>query len=741
MGFETKNRILNKIKGYYFHFAPTGVTDQENQNHLQEQVLYGFVVLSLIVSFAVFLSNIPEIIKNQFWVLLIIDTIGYFSCLGVFIFRNLPYKVRAIWICAFFYGIGIAIVYSVGPFLASREWLFAFCLISSIFLGWRGAVIALTLNGVTLIVLGFLVDYGFWRGAGGIEYTLEGWVRVAADMFFLTIVVTFFVTYIFNKLKQSVQKNKEYSILLLEEKSDLEQSRKKLEKEIKERIVAQNELRDTREKERRILDSVAAGIIVVERDTRKIVFANSTALSFFGVHENFLIGKICHGYICPAELDKCPIIDLGQQHNFSEKELLTATGATLPILKTVVPIEFQGNDCLLETFIDISERKRLESQLAQYQKMQALGTLAGGIAHDFNNILAAIMGNTELVLMDADPSRRGYRNLLEIKSASLRARDLVKQILSFSRQTSVDQKPTGLDSIILEGLEIIRATLPKSIRIETSLTPNIGLVNADSTQVHQVLINLCSNATDAMSGQDGTLKIELNTIMTDEPIMCVQGNLPPGNYVVLSVVDNGKGIAPENIQRIFEPFFTTKEVGKGTGMGLAVVHGIMESHNGGVAIESVVGQGVRFNCYFPVFLGAVDPVKDDADILVSPGSGSILFVDDEEMIVEYSKALLEKFGYRVTAFVSSQDALDAFAETPDNFDLVITDMSMPGLNGADLAGKIRKIRPEVPIILSTGYRDAALRDKILTAGVSYLLDKPINVGQLMQTINRLIEKS
>jgi PAS domain S-box-containing protein len=741
MGFETKNRILNKIKGYYFHFAPTGVTDQENQNHLQEQVLYGFVVLSLIVSFAVFLSNIPEIIKNQFWVLLIIDTIGYFSCLGVFIFRNLPYKVRAIWICAFFYGIGIAIVYSVGPFLASREWLFAFCLISSIFLGWRGAVIALTLNGVTLIVLGFLVDYGFWRGAVGIEYTLEGWVRVAADMFFLTIVVTFFVTYIFNKLKQSVQKNKEYSILLLEEKSDLEQSRKKLEKEIKERIVAQNELRDTREKERRILDSVAAGIIVVERDTRKIVFANSTALSFFGVHENFLIGKICHGYICPAELDKCPIIDLGQQHNFSEKELLTATGATLPILKTVVPIEFQGNDCLLETFIDISERKRLESQLAQYQKMQALGTLAGGIAHDFNNILAAIMGNTELVLMDADPSRRGYRNLLEIKSASLRARDLVKQILSFSRQTSVDQKPTGLDSIILEGLEIIRATLPKSIRIETSLTPNIGLVNADSTQVHQVLINLCSNATDAMSGQDGTLKIELNTIMTDEPIMCVQGNLPPGNYVVLSVVDNGKGIAPENIQRIFEPFFTTKEVGKGTGMGLAVVHGIMESHNGGVAIESVVGQGVRFNCYFPVFLGAVDPVKDDADILVSPGSGSILFVDDEEMIVEYSKALLEKFGYRVTAFVSSQDALDAFTETPDNFDLVITDMSMPGLNGADLAGKIRKIRPEVPIILSTGYRDAALRDKILTAGVSYLLDKPINVGQLMQTINRLIEKS
>ena len=352
---------------------------------------------------------------------------------------------------------------------------------------------------------------------------------------------------------------------------------------------------------------------------------------------------------------------------------------------------------------EVVERQRLEEQVVQAQKMQAMGTLAGGIAHEFNNMLAAILGFTQLASDDVAPSTPTYQHLQSVLSAGNRAKELVQQILTFSRQSNPERQTVSLSGLVEENLSLIRASLPTTIAIESAIAPDSGTVLANPTQLHQILINLCANAEYAMRQTGGILTIDVARIEVDVPIVAIDGQLQPGSYVRLTVRDTGCGMPPDVMARIFEPFYTTKGIGEGTGMGLSIVHGIVSSHGGAMTVKSRLGEGSEFAFYLPRLDMPVLVEPSDTPDPLSQGRGCILYVDDEALLVRLGQEMLGSLGYGVIATMSSGKALELFAEDPQQFDLVITDQTMQEMTGEQLAQELRRIRSDIPIILCTGF--------------------------------------
>ena len=389
----------------------------------------------------------------------------------------------------------------------------------------------------------------------------------------------------------------------------------------------------------------------------------------------------------------------------------------------------------------ISERKRLEAQLRQSQKLEAIGTLAGGIAHDFNNILTAILGYAELALNDIREESSAWNYLHEVRKAGLRAKTLVQQILTFSRRTEQPRLQVQLPLLIEEALTLLRASLPSTIAIRQAITPEVGTVLADPTQLHQVLLNLCANAAHAMRTTGGYLEVRLEAVDVDEHMAVQHPELPLGPYVCIMVTDTGHGMTPEVMERIFEPFFTTKAPGEGTGMGLALVHGIVTSHGGAVTVASVVGQGTTFTVYLPRSADSTcdaAPQPEASLTAAPPGAERVLFVDDETALVSLGEAILKHLGYEVVACTSSTAALEAFRAAPHHFDLVITDQTMPHMTGERLTQAIRCLRPDVPIILCTGFSPDMHAERARELGIDALLMKPLAMQELAQTIQQVM---
>ncbi len=373
---------------------------------------------------------------------------------------------------------------------------------------------------------------------------------------------------------------------------------------------------------------------------------------------------------------------------------------------------------------DITGRKKLQAQLQQAQKMEAIGTLAGGIAHDFNNILAAIIGYTELIGLRIKDEAKVRRYLQELRNAGNRARDLIGQVLTFGRQSGEEQQPLYVSVILKEGIKLLRASLPSTIEIRQKIQMDSGKIVANPTQVHQVLMNLCTNAAYAMREEGGVLEINLERIDVDSPTAALHPDLHPGPYVRLTVSDTGHGIPPENLGRIFDPYFTTKEKGEGTGLGLAVVHGIVRSYGGAIEVNSEPGKGSTFQVYFPRIELDVKEIPRTVEPFPT-GNERVLFVDDEESLVEMGREMLEHLGYSVVTKTSSIEALELLHKEPDAFDLLMTDMSMPGMTGERLAKEAMKIRQDMPIILCTGFSDRIDRDKVKEIGIKRLTMKPL----------------
>lgn len=383
-------------------------------------------------------------------------------------------------------------------------------------------------------------------------------------------------------------------------------------------------------------------------------------------------------------------------------------------------------------------RNRLENRLRQIHKMEAMGTLAGGIAHDFNNILSAIFGYTELAQGTIPKDSVAQPFLVEVVKAGERARELVKQILAFSRQTELEIKPVQLASVVEDSLRLMRASLPTTIKISQQLETK-ALIMGDPSQIHQILMNLCTNAGHALQAEGGTLTVTLTHVELDDMHNITYPDLKPGPYVKLSVSDTGCGMSPQVVERIFDPFFTTKPKGEGTGMGLAMVHGIVQDMHGIIDVYSEPGSGSTFNLLFPAIERRSTPAMRTTPQLPR-GSERILFVDDEVTLARMGRRLLESLGYRVKAFTDPVAALEFFKREPEGVDLVLTDMTMPGLTGDQLAQKMMVLRRDIPIILCTGFSIKIDEERAKSLGIRAYINKPILRGDLAVALRRVLDQ-
>jgi nitrogen-specific signal transduction histidine kinase len=383
----------------------------------------------------------------------------------------------------------------------------------------------------------------------------------------------------------------------------------------------------------------------------------------------------------------------------------------------------------------VSKEALLEHEIRQTQKLNAIGTLAGGIAHDFNNILMPIIGYAEVMKSMVTTGSDMNKYLGEIHSAGKRAQELISQILTFSRQSEQSFKPVEIHLIVREALKLLRASIPVTVDIEESINKDSGSIIGDPTQIHQIVINLCLNAAHAMKMDGGQLKVSLEVVSASDTDKGLKRILKRGDYLLMIVKDTGTGIDTDILDRIFEPFFTTKPEGEGAGMGLAVVHGIIENHGGHIDVKSELGVGTEVFVYLPKYDGPTKRMKVRSG-KVKKGEGHILVVDDQISVVNTIVSMLDQMNYTTTSTINSREALELFKKNPDQFDLVLSDMTMPRMTGDKLATAIINIRDDIPVLLMTGYSDVISAEEVSALGVRELINKPISPRELSEVIYR-----
>jgi len=519
-----------------------------------------------------------------------------------------------------------------------------------------------------------------------------------------------------------------------------------------ERKQVEKALRESEKRFRDLYDNAPLGYL--EYDPEGFVRSvNRTGLEMLGYAADEMIGHPIWMFIVEGELARAQILsklagNLPPGRNI-ERIYRRKDGSTIPVLNEDRLIldetgRIKGIRCAVQ---DISDRKRAENEMADLheqlrhaQKLEAIGTLAGGIAHDFNNILFPIVGFTEMLQEDLPRESPLHLNVREILKATERARDLVKQILTFSRQADRKIRPLRMQIVLNEVVRLIRSTLPASIEIRQDIDPECGMVMADPTQIHQIAMNLVTNAFHAMEESGGILTIRLQDVNIDDPRNGSDIRLEKGGYACLTVEDTGVGMDCSVIEKIFEPYFTTKEKEKGTGLGLSIVHGIVKSYKGEISVKSRLGKGSVFEIYLPRIYHDPESEEGIEHRGLPSGNERVLLVDDEEPIVRLEKQMLDRLGYRTEMRTSAIEALEAFRARPGKYDLVVTDMTMPGLTGDRLAAEMMKIRPKIPVIICTGFSEKISSKKAESMGVKGFLMKPVVRLELAETVRRVLDE-
>ena len=502
------------------------------------------------------------------------------------------------------------------------------------------------------------------------------------------------------------------------------------------------ELISSRKKWEDIFNAIGHPAMILDKNHR-IENANLATLKVTGLTQDQIKGKICHDiFHGTSEAPRgCPLESLLNNGSFETVEMHMETLDGHYLVSCTPVLDEDGEiDRVIHISTDITEKIKLEHQLRQSHKMEAVGTLSGGIAHEFNNILGIILGNIELAMDDLPDWNPTHNFLSEVRKASLRGRDVVRQLLSFSRKTSHKKRSLDMSACVQDAVKLLRASIPTQIQFKENFTPDCHTILADQTQMQQMVINLCNNAAHAMEEGGGVLGIGLqNTTVTHGQIFLDQV-LEPGEYVELTVSDTGHGIPDHVMEHLFDPFFTTKEVDKGTGMGLAVVHGIVHGHGGFIKVETELGKGSTFFSYFPVINAIVDETVEGDDILPR-GNERILIVDDEPALVDMGKQRLERLGYRVEGATSPELALEIFKAHPGQFDLVITDMAMPHMTGIQFIQALIDIRPGIKTLLCTGYSNKIDEQSALELGATGFIMKPMDQKRLAEIVRRVIDTS
>ena len=523
------------------------------------------------------------------------------------------------------------------------------------------------------------------------------------------------------------------TILAAMEKKALRQHREK----------AETELKESEERYREILENALVGIYQVTVEG-KFIFANQKLTEMLGYpsYEKLAaIDSIAELYAHPEERDQVvdEIIRMG--FLIGDFEFRRKDGQSIWVKLHVRKSKDKEGGIIFEGLMeDVTGMKKMEAQLQQAQRLEAIGTLAGGIAHDFNNILASVIGFTELSLDDTSPGTPLHENLTEVLTAGHRAKDLVKQIMTFSRKGEQEKRPMPLNPLIMEAIRMLKSTIPTDIEIKDHISEEILTINANPSQINQVLLNLVTNASHAVR-ENGMIEIGLETVSFDENMANPYPDLSPGKYAEILVSDNGCGIKDKNLHLIFDPYFTTKDPDKGTGLGLSVVHGIVKIHGGHITVYSEINKGTTFHIYLPL---AGQPSRMQTIRKPEPlplGVERILLVDDEPSIVKMQKQNLEHLGYTVVPRTSSMEALETFRTAPDSFDLIITDMTMPNMNGDRLALAVKDIRPDIPVILCTGFSEKINAASAADFPIDGFLMKPVEKEKMANTLRRVLDEA
>ncbi|MBW2018116.1 MAG: PAS domain S-box protein [Deltaproteobacteria bacterium] len=525
---------------------------------------------------------------------------------------------------------------------------------------------------------------------------------------------------------------------------ELENRIKELEREASRRREAEAALQRSKERLRSIFEATPDPLVVYDEQGHP-EYLNPAFTRVFGWTIEELKGRripfVPEDQTAITEEKIRNLYKSGEPVRF-ETRRFTKDGRTLDILISAAAIKDEKGTSrgMVVNLTDLTERKRLEHRLQQAQKREAIGTLAGGIAHDFNNILGIIIGNTELAMMDIPALSPARQGLEEIRKACIRARDLVKQILTFSRPSSQYLSPIHITPVIKETLKMIRSSIPTTIEIRQRIACKSDIIRANPVQVSQILINLCTNAAQAMQEKGGVLEVIVGNERLDEDKATHYNHLDPGEYLSLTVRDTGHGIEPQHLKKIFDPYFTTRGLGEGSGMGLAVVHGIVRSYGGEISVKSTPGKGSTFKILIPLAPEkAPSETVTEGPSLMPRGSEKILLVDDEQALIDVVKPMLEHLGYQVTTKMSGAAALEIFRGDPLEFDLVITDQTMPGKTGVQLTRELLQLRKDIPVILCTGFSESVSREKAKEVGIRAFLMKPVSMGELAQTIRRVLE--
>jgi len=507
--------------------------------------------------------------------------------------------------------------------------------------------------------------------------------------------------------------------------------------DITERKWAQEALRESEKHLKTITDSIQTGIVLIDAETHIIVDANPAAVKIIGAPKGKIIGHVCHKYFCLAEKGKCPITDLGQEMDNSERILLKANGEEVPILKTVTSILLSGRECLLHSFVDLTGQKQLEAQLSQARKVEAIGTLAGGIAHNFNNLLMGVMGNTSLMLFEIDSAHPDYERLRNIEKSVESGSRLTRQLLGYAREGRYEIKPISLNELVRETSDTF-ATTKKEIRVHQELAQDLSGIKADQGQIEQILLNLYVNASDAMpAGGDLFLK---TANVTHKDMTGKLYKAKPGNYVLLTVRDTGMGMDKRTQDRIFDPFFTTKAMGRGTGLGLASVYGTVKAHGGYIDVESKKGHGSTFEIYLPAASKKELIKVRELPETILKGKETILLVDDEDMVLYAGEGMLKAMGYKVLLARSGKEAIELYKKNKDRIDIVLLDMIMPDMGGGETYDRMKDINPDIKVLLLSGYSIDGQAKEILERGCDSFIQKPFNMRQLSQRIRKILDK-
>ncbi|EIM64155.1 hybrid sensor histidine kinase/response regulator [Desulfobacter postgatei] len=507
-----------------------------------------------------------------------------------------------------------------------------------------------------------------------------------------------------------------------------------------ERNASEKRLEFERKQLLSIFDSLDGNIFVSDPHTYEILYVNKALKKYFD-HE--LIGKICYREFQGLDSPCCFCSNkqiLEEKPKIHRWEFYNAMmDKTFSIMDRIIRWP-DGRDVRFDLAIDITEKKQIESCLRQAQKMEAIGTLAGGIAHDFNNILSGILGYLQLAQFHIHEPELAEKDLQKVLEGAKRAALLTKQILTFSRHKGNDRQPLVVFPLVQETLKLLRSVIPANIDIKNNVVSK-AMILADSTQIHQLALNLCTNAYQAMGDERGVLTISLNEVVLGKDQLGQENNLLPGKYLKFEVSDTGPGIEKAIQNKIFDPYFTTKKMGKGTGLGLAMVAGIVKKHNGFITVHSQPGEGASFKVFLPIIASklSIEKPKIEGNLSSYSGKEAVMLVDDETDILISQEKFLTGLGYKVSSFENGQSALQAFLNHPHSFDLIITDMTMPRISGDKLSREILKIKPDIPIILCTGYHETFTREVALELGIRKYVQKPIEVALLSKMIRDILD--